>query len=350
MVYFYIVAYKAGATYLIAHPALRTKPATRGTRSSQLVEGALVTRHLPVERPGEDPPVVPSSLGTLDNAILLRRSGLLFAHGVEFSKWETIGRQLLSVSESATWWIADWIAYGEKTFHDRYREAIQQTSLNYQTLRNYVWVARRFDLSRRRDTLSFGHHAEVAALDQPEQDYWLRKAEEHTWSRNQLRNEVRNSLRLRQACGESESRTERNAVAAEECTDDSEGPTAPAAGKVMKVLSLRLTTRQFEQFMIAAHSQNQELEEWALQVLESLCHLPRDLLALPAGNFRDGTGQACPVPALLVPPAGQAPTRGVVQDGSSAAVPPLRLLAAIGRAGAGQPASRSAEIPARRGR
>jgi hypothetical protein len=36
-------------------------------------------------------------------------------------------------------------------------------------------------MSRRRDTLSFGHHAEVATLSEPEQDYWLRKAEEHRW-------------------------------------------------------------------------------------------------------------------------------------------------------------------------
>jgi hypothetical protein len=41
---------------------------------------------------------------------------------------------------------------------------------------NYAWVARRFAMSRRRDTLSFGHHAEVAALPEPEQDFWLREA------------------------------------------------------------------------------------------------------------------------------------------------------------------------------
>jgi hypothetical protein len=240
----------------------------------------LVTRHLDVELSGTDPPVALSSLSALDNSVLLRKSGLLFARGVEFSKWETIGRQLLSVNESTTWWIADWIAYGEKTFQDRYREAVQRTSLNYQTLRNYVWVARRFDLSRRRDNLSFGHHAEVAALDQPEQDYWLRKAAELTWSRNQLRNEVRNSLRLRQDA--EESRTGLRAVAAEECSDASDDPVSSAADRVMKVLSLRLTTRQFEQFVTIAHSRNQGLEEWALQALESLCASPIDPLILLA--------------------------------------------------------------------
>lgn len=44
-----------------------------------------------------------------------------------------------------------------------------------------AWVARRFGKSRRRDTLHFSHHAEVAALAEPEQDFWLRKAEAHNW-------------------------------------------------------------------------------------------------------------------------------------------------------------------------
>jgi hypothetical protein len=55
-------------------------------------------------------------------------------------------------------------------------------------------VAGRFELSRRRDSLSFGHHAEVAALPGPEQDFWLRKAEEFGWPVRRLRREVRASL------------------------------------------------------------------------------------------------------------------------------------------------------------
>jgi hypothetical protein len=232
----------------------------------------MAARHRAAELPGADPLVKLPSRGALDNFVMLRKSGLIFAREVEFNKWEAVGWQLLSVNESTTWWIADWIAYGEKVFQDRYREAVQRTSLNYQTLRNYVWVARRFDLSRRRDNLSFGHHAEVAALEQPEQDYWLRKAEELTWSRNQLRKEVRNSLRLRE--DDCESQMARGAMHDEECLEDSQGAEASAASNVAKILSLHLTTRQFVQFMKVAHSQNQELEEWALQALENVCLTP----------------------------------------------------------------------------
>jgi hypothetical protein len=89
--------------------------------------------------------------------------------------------------------------FGEQAYAGRYRQAIKRTSLDYQTLRNYAWVARRFAMSRRRDTLSFGHHAEVAALPEPEQDFWLRKAEEHRWPVKHLRRQVRVSLAERSA-------------------------------------------------------------------------------------------------------------------------------------------------------
>jgi G:T-mismatch repair DNA endonuclease (very short patch repair protein) len=45
-------------------------------------------------------------------------------------------------------------------------------------------------LSRRRDGLSFGHHAEVTALPEAEQNFWLRKAQNLGWSVKQLRHQV----------------------------------------------------------------------------------------------------------------------------------------------------------------
>ena len=52
-------------------------------------------------------------------------------------------------------------------------------------------VARRFPLSRRRDSVSFGHHAELCAFTDSEQDRWLDLAVRHGWSRAQLRHELR---------------------------------------------------------------------------------------------------------------------------------------------------------------
>lgn len=189
-------------------------------------------------------------------SIRISRSGLLIPARIPLHSWEAVGKQIFSVAESSVWWLADWLAYGEHAFQDRYLEAIKSTHLNYQTLRNYVWVARRFELSRRRDTLTFGHHAELAALDRPEQDYWLRKAEELGWSRNQLRREVRASLR------------ERDFTITTGNTDRNEDPRTQS--EASRTLKLILTEEQIARFKSLADAQDLELEEWAKKVLDAV--------------------------------------------------------------------------------
>ena len=126
--------------------------------------------------------------------VVLPRLGLVFPRRVPFEAWLGVGAQLAAAAASSAWCLGDWLVYGQATYSGRYREAVGRTGLHYQTLRNYAWVAGRFELSRRRDTLSFGHHAEVAALPGPEQDFWLCKADEFGWSVTRLRHEVRASL------------------------------------------------------------------------------------------------------------------------------------------------------------
>src|ERR1044071_7850206 len=129
--------------------------------------------------------------------VIAPRIGLEFTWRLTFDAWADIGRQLAAMLASSAWCLGDWLIYGQRVSKDRYRAAVEQTGLDYQTLRNYAWVARRFELPRRHGALAFGHHAEVAALPEPEQDFWLRKAEQFGWSTSQLRREVRASLRER---------------------------------------------------------------------------------------------------------------------------------------------------------
>lgn len=205
----------------------------------------------------------------IDHSIALWKSGLVICNAISFQRWERAGNQLISFTESTAWWIADWLVYGENNFHDRYREAIEHTSLSYQTLRNYVWVARRFDLPRRRDDLSFGHHAEVAALDLPEQDYWLRKSEELGWSRNQLRNNVRTSLKGREAREEQCPPWTARATEPGELSALPGVAAPPQAGPPDNKLILRLTREQVNQFATVADRQTLPVDRWAIQVLET---------------------------------------------------------------------------------
>ncbi len=127
--------------------------------------------------------------------ILTTRVGLRFPPDLTFDRWEQAGRHITRVIDSAAWYLGDWLLYGQERYSDRYRRAVEAAGLDYQTLRNYAWVTRRFALSRRRETLSFQHHAEVASLPEAEQDRWLDSAERLGWSRNELRHAVRGHQR-----------------------------------------------------------------------------------------------------------------------------------------------------------
>jgi len=123
-------------------------------------------------------------------------NGLQITPGIDFDSWMLMGRRITGISNACAWCLGDWLVYGERAFSARYKTALAATSLDYQTLRNYAWVARRFEMSRRRDTLSFQHHAEVAALPEAHQDLWLLRAERARWSRNELRRRLGAERRL----------------------------------------------------------------------------------------------------------------------------------------------------------
>ncbi|MBW4722180.1 LmbU family transcriptional regulator [Saccharothrix sp. SC076] len=117
--------------------------------------------------------------------------GLHFAANLSYGDWERAGTQLSRIVSSSAWCLGDWLVRGQENYPDRYVRAVETAGLDYQTLRNYAWVARCFPMRRRRERLSFQHHAEVAALDVARQDEWLDRAEEGSWSRNELRRRMR---------------------------------------------------------------------------------------------------------------------------------------------------------------
>lgn len=126
----------------------------------------------------------------MDGRAVTKRTGLSIPKGMPIGAWRNLGRQIYVISDSSAWWLGDWLIYGQSEYPNRYKHAIAETSLDYQTLRNYAWVARRFPIPRRREKLSFQHHAEVASLPPDEQDSWLVRAEKNEWSRNELRRQI----------------------------------------------------------------------------------------------------------------------------------------------------------------
>jgi hypothetical protein len=194
-----------------------------------------------------EPSLLARSILDLDEGyadVEARRTGLSIPHGISFDLWRELGCRVAVVANCSAWWLGDWLLYGEQTYGDRYKQAITDTSLSYQTLRNYAWVAREFPMSRRRDTLSFGHHVEVAALPEHEQDMWLARAEQLNWSCNRLR-------RALQAAKLANSRTS--------------GDRGTSETRAVKV---EVPVERHERWQSAAEQKNCSMADWIIETLD----------------------------------------------------------------------------------
>jgi hypothetical protein len=172
--------------------------------------------------------------------VLVTRVGLRIPSELTYDGWEQAGRRIAEVMDSSAWCLGDWLLFGLARYKDRYRRACETVGLDYQTIRNYVWVARRFEIQRRRPRLSFQHHAEVAALPDSEQDHWLDQAQQGEWSKNELRRRIRNT-----ACGKSGS---------------------PSVA-VMRRFSIQ--AEQIERWRTAAELSASSLESWIVSCLDA---------------------------------------------------------------------------------
>jgi hypothetical protein len=110
---------------------------------------------------------------------------------LDLEEWIRLGTRLGSIGRGAAWWIGDWVNYGNAKFGEKYSRAARVTGYDVQSLMNMAYVSSRFQVSRRREMLSWSHHAEVAALSTQEQEQWLDLAERDRLSVHGLRDKLR---------------------------------------------------------------------------------------------------------------------------------------------------------------
>ena len=104
----------------------------------------------------------------------------------------TAGTSIARAHRAVHWWIGDWLLFAQRHDGDpRYEQALNDFGFEFSTLQNDRWVAERIEQDRRRPELSWGHHAEVAALEPDEQERWLDKAAQSDWTRSLLRQALR---------------------------------------------------------------------------------------------------------------------------------------------------------------
>ena len=130
--------------------------------------------------PGDDEGVPPG-------AVAYGPVHLALPPGLAYARWEAIGRTLWAIEWARSWWLGDWLTYGEQAYGERHAQAEALAGYDYATLSGARWVCTRIPVGRRCRTLSFAHHREVAALEPAEQARWLAAAAREGWSPRDLR-------------------------------------------------------------------------------------------------------------------------------------------------------------------
>lgn len=111
--------------------------------------------------------------------------------GQSFEEWRATGEKLQRTGHVLNWWIGDWWAAGSHRYGERAKTAAEGIfGKEFQTLANAASVCRAFETSRRREALSFSHHAEVASLPPTDADELLTIAEADRMNRSTFRAEA----------------------------------------------------------------------------------------------------------------------------------------------------------------
>ena len=116
---------------------------------------------------------------------------LAFREDTPYEVWEAVVVRLKSAERSIQWWIGDALRFGEGRYGERYAQALEETDYTYGALANMAYIAGRIESSRRREKLTFSHHAEVAPLPRAEQDEILDEAEKNGLTVSQTRERKR---------------------------------------------------------------------------------------------------------------------------------------------------------------
>ena len=152
--------------------------------------------------PGHGPASLSRRRTAGDGAVDLTPVGWTPELPMDLRRWITYGKRFARLGSASNWWIGDWIRYGNAHYGEKYGAASKTTGYDRQTLMNMAYVSSRFNTQRRREGVSWSHHAELAALPEEQQDAWLDLTEREHLSVRSLREEVRRgrSARKPSAC------------------------------------------------------------------------------------------------------------------------------------------------------
>jgi hypothetical protein len=160
---------------------MQSEPATEGEMGEaamDLMDAMINKSRKPTEKQlavAQQMGIVPDGDGGLIyKGFKLTNIGLIVTEQTTIEDWNWIGDHLIRLEGSVQWLIGDWVAYGETEWGKTYDQLEVETEYKYQTLRDYVYVAKNVDLSIRNRQMTFSHHRVIAGVkDTRLQKLWL---------------------------------------------------------------------------------------------------------------------------------------------------------------------------------
>lgn len=125
-------------------------------------------------------------------------TGLIFATDTPIEVWGALTERMIRQSKRLHWAIADAINFGDAAYGEKYAQWVDETGLTVSTLNKIAWVGRKFPQDRRRESVDFTYHEQVAALEPEDQDAVLDAAEDQGLNTAEVRVLARHTKRERQ--------------------------------------------------------------------------------------------------------------------------------------------------------
>lgn len=123
--------------------------------------------------------------------------GYELSYNQTFEQWQADGEKLNLIDKWKNFAIGDWLLQGVNRFGEVCYQAVDEFGWgSHSKLTKLVWVARNVPPENRNMGLTWTHHHHVASLSVVEQVDWLRYAEQHRLTSDELKNEIAASKTL----------------------------------------------------------------------------------------------------------------------------------------------------------
>jgi len=138
--------------------------------------------------------LVPVEQGLLGAPFKLQPTGLTVMGSPTKGEYITAFKRLALIEGAIHWWYGD-LCLAYEGQYGAIAKIAEEAPYDYNTIANDKWVASRYKVSHRCETLSWKHHRIAAPLD--DRLEWLKKAEKNNWPTRTLELEI-NKVKRRQ--------------------------------------------------------------------------------------------------------------------------------------------------------